>query len=98
MCEIPAAELLAGQLLWAAIDSPWVHNVDTSRYLETVRAMQAVDPDVILSTHLPPAQRLSGARLFDMLALAPGANPFVGPDQEALQAMLAGFEPAAAAI
>jgi hypothetical protein len=33
-----------------------------------------------------------------MLALAPGANPFVGPDQEALQAMLAGFEPAAAAI
>jgi Metallo-beta-lactamase superfamily len=96
--EIPAAELLAGQLLWAAIDSPWVHNVDASRYLETVRAMQAVDPDVILSTHLPPAQRLSRARLFDMLALAPGANPFVGPDQQALQAMLAGFEPVAAAI
>jgi Metallo-beta-lactamase superfamily len=96
--EIPAAELLAGQLLWAAIDSPWVHNVDASRYLETVRAMQAVDPDVILSTHLPPAQRLLRARLFDMLALAPGANPFVGPDQQALQAMLAGFEPVAAAI
>jgi hypothetical protein len=96
--EIPAAELLAGQLLWAAIDSPWVHNVDASRYLETVRAMQALDPDVILSTHLPPAQRLSGARLFDMLARAPGANPFVGPDQRALQAMLAGFEPVAAAI
>jgi len=28
-----------------------------------------------------------------MLAAAPTGNPFVGPDQQALQAMLAGFEP-----
>ena len=79
---------------WATIDSPWVHNVDTTRYLHTVRTMQSVDADVILSTHLLPATR-TGARLFDMLALAPGADPFVGPDQQALQAMLASFEPVA---
>lgn len=96
--EVPAAELLAGQLLWATIDSPWVHTADPGRYLQTVRAMQALDPDVILSTHLPPAKRLLGTQLFDMLALAPGANPFVGPNQEALRAMLAGFEPVAAPI
>jgi Metallo-beta-lactamase superfamily len=95
--EVPAAELLAGQLLWATIDSPWVHSVDTGRYLETVRALQALDPDVILSTHLPSASGI-GTRLFDMLALAPGANPFVGPDQQALQAMLASFEPVTAAV
>lgn len=95
--DVPEADVLSGQLLWATIDSPWVHNVDKGRYLETVRAMQAVDADVILSTHLPPAIR-TGTRLFDMLALAPGANPFVGPDQQALQAMLAGFEPVTAAI
>ncbi len=95
--DVPAAELLAGQLLWATIDSPWVHNVDTSRYSKSVQAMQAVDPDVILSTHLPPATRME-TRLFDMLALAPGADPFVGPDQEALQAMLSSFEPVTAAI
>ncbi len=97
VAEVPAAELLAGQLLWATIDSPWVHNVDTNRYLQSVRAMQAIDPDVILSTHLPPAMGIGG-RLFDMLAVAPGADPFVGPDQQALQAMLAGFEPMAAAV
>ena len=95
--EVPAAELLAGQLLWASIDSPWVHSVDTGRYLETVRALQGLDADFILSTHLPCASGI-GARLFDMLALAPGANPFVGPDQQALQAMLASFEPVTAAI
>jgi hypothetical protein len=94
--DVPAEELLGRQLLWATIDSPWVHSVDTGRYLQTVNAMQAVDAETILSTHLPPATR-TGTRLFDMLALAPGADPFVGPDQLALQAMLAGFEPVPAA-
>jgi hypothetical protein len=72
-----------------------VHGVDTTSYMQTVRALQGVDADVILSTHLPPATR-TRARLFEMLALAPGADPFVGPDQQALQAMLASFEPEAA--
>jgi hypothetical protein len=73
-----------------------VHNVDTGRYLQTVRTLQAIDADHVLSTHLPPATRM-GTRLFDMLALAPAADPFIGPDQQALQAMLAGFEPVAPA-
>lgn len=30
----------------------------------------------------------------DMLRLAPKADPFTGPDQHALEQMLAGFEPA----
>src|SRR5918998_5788421 len=38
--DIPADELHGGQLLWAAVDSPWVHNIDPHRYLETVRAVQ----------------------------------------------------------
>jgi glyoxylase-like metal-dependent hydrolase (beta-lactamase superfamily II) len=90
--EVPADALRAAQLLWAAVDSPWVHNVNTGRYLQTVRSMQAIDPDVILSTHLPPAIGL-GTQLFDMAAGAPDADPF-GPDQQALQEMLASFEPA----
>src|SRR5450631_3887779 len=93
--DVPAADLRGAQLLWATIDSPWVHNIDTTRYLQTVRTLQSVDANVILSTHLPPATR-TRARLFEMLALAPGADPFVGPDQQALQAMLASFEPRAA--
>jgi glyoxylase-like metal-dependent hydrolase (beta-lactamase superfamily II) len=93
--EISAGDLRDAQLLWAAVDSPWVHNVDTARYLQTVRAVQAVDAAVVLSSHLPPAIGL-GAQLFDMLAAAPSADPFVGPDQHALRQMLASFEPAVA--
>jgi hypothetical protein len=50
----------------------------------------------VLSTHLPPAIDI-GPRLATMLAAAPDAPPFVGPDQAALAAMLASFEPAGAA-
>jgi glyoxylase-like metal-dependent hydrolase (beta-lactamase superfamily II) len=95
--DVPAEALRGAQLLWAAVDSPWVHNVDTGRYLETVRALAAFEADVVLSTHLPPAIGI-GAQLFDMLAAAPATHPFVGPDQQALRQMLASFEPAAAAV
>jgi glyoxylase-like metal-dependent hydrolase (beta-lactamase superfamily II) len=90
--DIPADELRGGQLLWAAVDSPWIHNIDTNRYLETVRTVQAFDPDLILSSHLPPAT--DTASLFDNVAEAPSAQPFVGPDQQALEQLLASFEPA----
>jgi hypothetical protein len=90
---VPAAELRAMQLLWATVDSPWVHTVRAGDYLNTVRAVQAMAPDLVLSTHLPPAAGIT-AQLLDMLAAAPAADPFVGPDQRALEQILAGFEPA----
>ena len=93
--NIPEADLRGAQFLWATIDSPWVHTADPARYQKTVDAMHTIDPEFILSTHLPPAIGLS-TQLFEMLSLAPGADPFVGPDQQALEAMLASFEPAAA--
>jgi len=94
--DVPRDDLRAGQLLWAVIDSPWVHNVDPAKYLGTVEPIRAMDPAVILSTHLPPAAGQT-AEFLDMLAAAPGADPFVGPDQRALEEMLAGFEPAGTA-
>ncbi len=93
---ITAEERRSGQLLWAAIDSPWVHTVDTDRYLGTVAPVRDMDPETILSTHLPPAIGLTSPFL-DMLTAAPQADPFVGPDQRALEEMLASFEPATAA-
>jgi glyoxylase-like metal-dependent hydrolase (beta-lactamase superfamily II) len=90
--DVPRDDLRAGQLLWAVIDSPWVQNVDPAKYLGTVDPIRAMDPTVILSTHLPPAAGQT-AEFLDMLAAAPGADPFVGPDQRALEEMLAGFEP-----
>ena len=93
--DLPADQLLAAQLLWAAVDSPWIHNVSGTGYTESVLALQAFGADTTLSTHLPPALGLQRT-LFDMLHAAPRATPFVGPDQQALEHMLAGFQPAGA--
>ncbi len=89
---VPADEREAAQLLWAAIDSPWVHTVDVAKYGATVDTIRALDPSAILSTHLPPAVGLNDS-MFDILAQAPDGPGFVGPDQQALEAMLATFEP-----
>ena len=48
--HVPAAELRAAQLLWATVDSPWVHTVDHARYLATFAPLRAMDPALILST------------------------------------------------
>ena len=60
-----------------------------------VPVLQATDPQVILSSH-PTAVTGLGTRFLDMLA-APGTDLFSGPDQQALQHLLAGFEPGATA-
>ncbi|MBW5484451.1 MBL fold metallo-hydrolase [Streptomyces bambusae] len=89
---VAAADLRGAQLLWATVDSPWVHVADPAKYLANVKALEALDPDVVLSTHLPPASGVT-ATLLDTIARAPDADPFVGPDQAALEQMLAGFQP-----
>jgi flavorubredoxin len=82
----------AAQHLWATVDSPWVHLVDEAKFLQTVAGLRTLDPRWILSTHLPPADGHT-AEFLDMLAEAPKSDPFIGPDQAALEQMLAGFEP-----
>ncbi|WP_327693478.1 MBL fold metallo-hydrolase [Streptomyces sp. NBC_00459] len=85
-------DLRAAQLLWATVDSPWVHNVDVQKFLDTFRLLQDLNPELVLSTHLPPAPGMTGA-MIDTLGSAPGESAFTGPDQAALEQMLAGFEP-----
>jgi glyoxylase-like metal-dependent hydrolase (beta-lactamase superfamily II) len=91
--DIPAADLRAGQLLWATVDSPWVHGVDPVRFRAAVDPLRATDAPVVLSSHLPPALGCTDL-LLDTILLAPQAEPFTGPDQRALEEMLASFEPA----
>lgn len=84
--------LVPAHRLWATVDSPWVTGVDRHRFTEALAPLRELDPPVVLSTHLPPAQDCA-QQLLDVLATAPDADPFVGPDQAALEQMLAGFEP-----
>ena len=85
-------DLRAAQLLWAGVDSPWVHNVDPAKFRATIDPIRDLDPSTIFSTHLPAARGLNRT-LLDMLHETPDSPPFVGPDQAALEAMLATFEP-----
>lgn len=91
--DLAAEQLRDAQLLWATVDSPWIHAIDTDKYLATVQPLRTMDPEIVLSTHLPPAVGLA-PRMIDTITTAPAADPFVGPDQQALEQMLAGFEPA----
>lgn len=92
IAELSADSLTAGQRLWVTVDSPWVSAVDPALFGASLAPLRAMDPEVVLSTHLPPA-RNAVPRLLDMLASTPGADAFVGPDQAMLEAMLAQHEP-----
>ena len=80
------------QLLWASVDSPWVQQVDPARFRATVDPVRAMGASAVFSTHLPPVQQPDD-RLYETVLLAPQTTPFLGPDQAALEALLATFQP-----
>jgi flavorubredoxin len=81
--------LQQGQVFWATVDSPWLHRVDRSMLAADVEGLRSLDPALVLSSHLPAAPGTMFDRLAANLLAAPDATPFVGPDQAALEAMLA---------
>ena len=85
-------DLESAMMLWAAIDSPWARLVDPVKFAATIDPIRRLDPSAILSSHLPPALGLNHV-LFDHVAAAPNGPEFVGPDQQALETLLASFEP-----
>ena len=93
IAAVPLEDLVAAQRLWATVDSPWVSGVDRPAFRASLQPLRQLDPPVVLCTHLPPAHA-AAAELLDTLETAPEADPFVGPDQAALQALLSDFEPA----
>jgi hypothetical protein len=86
--DIPHGDLTEGQTLWATVDAPWLHQVDRATFAKALNIVREMSPGTVLSSHLPPAQGMHD-QLLETLAAAPGAGPFVGPDQAQLQAMLA---------
>ena len=86
--EVPADELEDGCIRWATVDAPWLHWVDERAHDQVLERIRRLDPKLVLSTHLPPAAPGVTARLLSHLAQARRATPFVGPDQQALMAML----------
>lgn len=88
--EIEPGRLRQGLIKWMTVDAPWLHTTDAGRFAATLNRIREMAPRLVLSSHLPAAQGMTDA-LLDHLAAVPAAEPFVGPDQAALEAMLAGM-------
>jgi flavorubredoxin len=94
--DVSDAALREGQVFWATADSSWLHHVDRALFAAELDRIRALEPTMVLSSHLPAAQGSSLDRLLGALAEVPDASPFVGPDQAALEQMLAGLTAGAA--
>jgi len=86
--DLSEGDLRDGQVLWATIDAPWLLKVDKNTFAGELDAIRRMAPTMIFSNHLPPAPGRLMERLLGSLAAAPGAHPFVGPNQAAFEEML----------
>jgi flavorubredoxin len=86
--DLTDEQLREGQVFWATVDSPWLHKVDESVFAKELDGIRALQPEMILSSHLPAAGKDQTERMLASLAAAPKAQPFVGPDQFGLEQML----------
>jgi hypothetical protein len=86
--DLPQDVLHGGQLTWATIDSPWLHKIDRAAFAAELNSVQQMNPSIVLSSHLPPAKGLT-PRMLETIASVSDSPPFVGPNQPALEAMLA---------
>jgi flavorubredoxin len=89
--DLSDAALRQGQVFWATVDSSWLHKVDRAAFASDLDRIRALEPTMVLSSHLPAARGPSTERLLGALAEVPDAPAFVGPDQAALEQMLAGM-------
>jgi glyoxylase-like metal-dependent hydrolase (beta-lactamase superfamily II) len=86
--DIAPDALRDGAVTWATLDAPWLHNVDEQRFRRALAGIRDLAPRAILSAHLPPAHGMTDTLLAHVDA-ARSAAPFVGPDQAALEGMMA---------
>lgn len=86
--DISREDLREGQIRWATVDAPWLHSVDEAKFAKGLDTIRDMAPKAILSSHLPAARGMT-EQFLRSLADARTAPPFVGPDQAALEAMLA---------
>ena len=85
--QVPAGALREGMMAWLAVDSPWVRTVQPTSLEQATRGILELNPETVLGSHLAPAYGMAKV-LTENVLMAPGAAPFVGPDQAAFEKML----------
>lgn len=91
------ADLTGGMMGWATFDSPWTRIVDPAQFGAILDDVRRLAPSRILSSHLPAAGGDQVDRFLDVLAMLPGAEPFVAPDREGFEQLVAAMAAMAAA-
>lgn len=91
VAAIPKDQRTASQLAWGSADSPWVHSVDERKFAASLDEVRRLDPQLVLSTHLPAIHGGVEEHL-EVLARLPGSPPAPSPDQATLDTLLAQFE------
>lgn len=89
--DVDGDTLASGQVRWATVDSSWVHDVDRGIFAAKLEQFRRIQPAMVYSSHLPPAPGSMFDAFVDRLAQVPDAPRFEGPDQAALETMLAGM-------
>ena len=89
-------DLRAGMGAWAAIDAPWLGNLQASAFVRNLDRIERLDPAAIISGHLPQANGMN-ATLLRNLAEVQASGPTDGPDHELLDQLVAESAPAARA-
>jgi hypothetical protein len=90
--DLTPGDLADGMTLWSTIDSPWVTHTNSAHFAQTLDDVRRLGPTRVLSSHLPPAEGMVDT-LIDTLATVPGRQPWIGPDQHALDQILAAVHP-----
>ena len=86
--DINQETLREGSITWASIDAPWLGKINTDIFANTLSEIENLNANTILSSHLPVAKGMNKT-LLGLLAEAQHAPEFVGPDQAALEKMMA---------
>lgn len=86
--EMEKKALREGCIGWATVDAPWLQLTDRKRFKEELDSIARLNPKSILSAHLPPAKDMTDT-LLGFLSEAQDAPRFVGPDQDALEKIMA---------
>lgn len=89
---IPADVLRQGMVTWLSMDSPWTRLLDAQKWDGVLEGVRQLDPQLILSSHLPAARGVC-ASFIEIVRSLREAEPFVPPDNAAFQQMLAMMGP-----
>jgi hypothetical protein len=84
---IEPGALADGMATWSTVDAPWLPSVNAAAFGGALTALRDLELQTVASAHLPIARGMAD-RLLSNLDSARHATPFVGPDQQALMAMM----------